>query len=146
MALHISTQGTNPKAPPVGHPVSIQEVMTEQPITIGRNESLATAHEMMRIHGCRHLPVLEHGDLVGIVTQRDLYLLETIAGVDLTTDLVDECMTTDAYAVLPDAPLVEVAGHMATEKCSCAVVIERGRVIGIFTTTDALRVLAGQGP
>jgi acetoin utilization protein AcuB len=143
MPLHISTQGTRAKGRPS---IPIQDVMTPQPITIGRRESLATAHDMMRVHGCRHLPVLEHGELVGIVTQRDLYLLETIAGVDLTQDVVDECMANDAYAVPPDAPLNEVAGHMATQKCGCAVVIERGRVIGIFTTTDALRVLAGSVP
>jgi len=123
--------------------LQMQDVMTPQPITIGRGQSLATAHELMRRHGCRHLPVLEHGELVGIVTQRDLYLLETIAGVDLTKDQVDDALTADAYAVAPDASLAEVAAHMATEKLGCAVVIERGRVIGIFTTTDALRVVAG---
>lgn len=123
--------------------LEMQHVMTPQPITIGREQSLATAHELMRRHDCRHLPVLEHGELVGIVTQRDLYLLETIAGVDLTKDQVDDAMSTDAYAVQPDASLTDVAAHMATERVGCAVVIERGRVIGIFTTTDALRVVAG---
>lgn len=123
--------------------LNIQDVMTQQPVTIGRGESLATAHEMMRMHGCHHLPVLEHGELVGVVTQRDLYLLETIGGVDLTKDDVDEAMSTDAYAVAPDAPVQEVAGQMAADHYGCAVVIERGRVIGIFTTSDALRVLAG---
>jgi CBS domain-containing protein len=146
MPLHISTHGTRSKDHLGRYSTPIQDVMTQQPITIGRGESLATAHEMMRIHGCRHLPVLEHGELVGVLTQRDLYLLETIAGVDLTKDHVDEAMVTDAYAVPPDAPLDEVAGHMATQKYGCAVVIERGRVIGIFTTTDALRVLAGAVP
>jgi acetoin utilization protein AcuB len=144
MPLHISTQGTGPKAPPRRHATSIQDVMTPQPITIGRGESLATAHEMMRAHDCRHLPVLEHGELVGVLTQRDLYLLETIAGIDLTKDHVDDAISNEAYAVPPDAPLDEVARHMATQKYGCAVVIERGRVIGIFTTTDALRVLASQ--
>ena len=83
---------------------------------------------------------------MGVITQRDLYLLETIAGVDLTKDTVDDAMVTDAYSVPPDAPLDEVAAAMAAEKYGCAVVIERGRVIGIFTTTDALRVLAGKVP
>ena len=143
MALHITTQGTRSRPSPGRQSQPIQDVMTQQPITIGRGESLATAHEMMRRHGCRHLPVLEHGELVGVVSQRDLYLLETIAGIDLTRDKVDDAMSADAYAVPPDAPVHEVAGQMATQKYGCAVVIERGRVIGIFTTTDALRVLAG---
>jgi acetoin utilization protein AcuB len=121
--------------------IAIQTAMTAQPVTVGRTESLATAHELMRRHGCRHLPVLEHGELVGLVTQRDLYLLETIAGVDLSDDCVDDAMSVDAYAVPPDAPLAEVCTHMAANRYGCAVVIERGRVIGIFTTTDALRAL-----
>ncbi|MDB5212478.1 MAG: hypothetical protein JWO86_405, partial [Myxococcaceae bacterium] len=77
-------------------------------------------------------------------TQRDLYLLETIAGVDLRADIVDEAMSTDAYAVSPEARLEDVAASMAANRYGCAVVIERGRVIGIFTATDALRVLAGR--
>lgn len=124
--------------------IAIQTLMTPQPVTIGRTESLATAHELMREHAVRHLPVLEHGELVGVVTQRDLYLLETIAGVDLRKDIVDEAMSSDAYAVAPDAPLEDVAAAMAENRYGCAVVIERGRVIGIFTATDALRVLAGR--
>lgn len=123
--------------------LTMKDVMTEQPITIGRAQTLATAHEMMRDNRCRHLPVLEHGELVGVVTQRDLYFLETIAGVDLTSDKVDDAMSVDCYAVGPDAHLEEVAAEMARHKYGCAVVIERDRVIGIFTATDALRVLGG---
>lgn len=123
--------------------LTMKDVMTAQPITIGRTQSLAIAHEMMRENGCRHLPVLEHGDLVGVVTQRDLYFLETIAGVELAKDKVDDAMSSDCYAVGPDARLDAVAAEMAHHKYGCAVVIERARVIGIFTATDALRVLAG---
>ena len=51
---------------------TIDQVMTPQPYTIGRDQTLATAHQMMRAHLVRHLPVLEHSELVGIVSQRDL--------------------------------------------------------------------------
>lgn len=61
---------------------TVAPFMTPQPVTIGRLESLATAHGLMRSNGVRHLPVLEHGDLVGVVSQRDLLLLETIDKVD----------------------------------------------------------------
>ena len=131
---------------PLDADIEIEEVMTPQPVTIGRTETLATAHELMRENEVRHLPVLEHGELVGVVTQRNLYLLETIAGVDLREDSVDDAMSNDAYAVQPDAPLDVVTAHMAAHRYGCAVVIERGRVIGIFTATDALRVLAGTLP
>ncbi len=140
MALHISTDAS--PATDLAARRTVQDVMTPQPLTIGRGESLATAREMMAAHCCRHLPVLEHGALVGILTMRDLDLLASAAGVDLSIEDANRAMTTDAYAVPPDAPLSEVARQMATDRYSCAVVTERGRVIGIFTTSDALRVLA----
>jgi len=123
-------------------PWSIAAFMTSQPVTIGRQESLATAHHMMRANGVRHLPVLEHGELVGIVTQRDLLFLETIRGVDIDEDTVEDAMSSDTYAVTPDVPIATVARHMAKKRYGCAVVIERGRVAGVFTATDALRLLA----
>jgi acetoin utilization protein AcuB len=144
MATHTPTPHDAHRKKPIGR-LTMKDVMTEQPITIGRTQSLAVAHEMMRENRCRHLPVLEHGDLVGVVTQRDLYFLETIAGVDLAKDKVDDAMSVDCYAVGPDAHLEHVAAEMSKHKYGCAVVIERDRVIGIFTATDALRVLGGAG-
>jgi CBS domain-containing protein len=120
----------------------MSEAMTSQPVTIGRDQTLEVAHRMMRDHGVRHLPVLEHGELVGVISQRDLYFLESIAGVDLEKDRVDDGMSTDTYAVAPDETLERVLAVMAERKLGSAVVLERGRVIGIFTATDALRMLA----
>ena len=120
----------------------IKDVMTPQPITIGRKQTLETAHAMMREHGCRHLPVLEHGDLVGVLSQRDLYFLESLGGIDLGKDVVEDAMASDAYSVNPDEPLTAVCAYMAKHKLGCAVVLERDRVAGIFTATDALRVIA----
>lgn len=117
-------------------------LMTPQPLTIGRHEPLITAHRLMNEHRVRHLPVLEHGELIGIVSQRDLYFLETIRGVDLESDSVEDAMTTDTYAVAPDAPISTVTKHMARHRYGCAVVLERGKVAGIFTVTDALRLVS----
>jgi acetoin utilization protein AcuB len=97
---------------------------------------------MMREHHIRHLPVLERGRLIGIVSQRDLYFLETLQGVDFDVDIVEDAMTQDAYAVGPEEPLEKVARTMAKERLGSAVVVERGRVIGIFTATDALDLVA----
>ena len=123
--------------------VTIADVMTPQPLTIGRDQKLVTAHKMMAENGVRHLPVLERGDLVGIVSQRDLYFVETIAGVDKFADKVEDAMTTDARKFAPEAPLAEVARDMFVEKLGCAVIVERDRVVGIFTAMDALRILGG---
>ena len=125
---------------------TVGALMTPQPLTIGRDQPLLNAHRLMRDHRVRHLPVLERGELVGIVSQRDLYFLETLRGVDVEDDIVEDAMTSDTYAVAPDAPIAAVAKHMARHRYGCAVVIERGRVAGIFTATDALRLVSALAP
>ncbi len=116
--------------------------MSIAPVVVSSDRTLADAHRLMRERRIRHLPVVDHGRLVGIVSQRDLYLLETLKGVDPGTEIVGEAMVRDPYAVPPDAPLEEVAEAMADGKFGCAVVVDRGSVIGLFTTVDALRALA----
>ena len=97
---------------------------------------------MMRSQHIRHLPVLHQGKLVGIVSDRDLRLIETLQEVDPTKVAVSEAMTTDTYVVSPDASLDEVVGMMAASKYGSAVVTDHGHVVGIFTTVDACSAFA----
>jgi acetoin utilization protein AcuB len=122
------------------HPVS--DYMTRHPFTIGRHASLAKAHVLMRENGIRHLPVVESNRVVGIVSDRDLHLLETIADFELTAVDVEEAMTANPYVVSPDTPVHEVVDSMSKHKYGCVVVVDHGKVEGIFTTIDALAVLA----
>lgn len=123
-------------------PPAISRVMTTHPHTIERKASLADAHRLMRANEIRHLPVMDQGRLVGVVTQRDLYLLETVAEFDLEGVTVEEAMTEHPFIVTGDVPLDEVAEIMAKQKYGSALVMDREGLQGIFTTTDACRVLA----
>jgi acetoin utilization protein AcuB len=122
---------------------AVEQHMTVSPVVVGVGDTLASAHRLMRERGIRHLPVLDAGRLVGVVSQRDLYLAESLDGVDPVTDTVREAMSGEPYAVPPGAPLDEVAATMAERRLGSAIVVDRGAVIGVFTTTDALRALAG---
>jgi acetoin utilization protein AcuB len=122
---------------------SIDGFMTPSPLCIERNRSLSQAHEQMRARGIRHLPVLDGGRLVGILSQRDLFFTESLRDVDTMKVPVEDAMSTEVYAVAPEQSLGEVAAKMVECKYGSAVVVRDGQVIGIFTTTDALRVLAG---
>jgi acetoin utilization protein AcuB len=119
----------------------VRDFMTAMPHTIGRKQTLAVAQERMRASGVRHLPVLEGGRLEGVLSQRDAYFVETLAGATPETVTVEEAMSIDVYTVTPKTPLLEVATAMADHKYGCAVVMEAQRVVGIFTTVDALRAL-----
>lgn len=104
---------------------------------------MSQAHEMMRAHQIRHLPVLEAGTLVGIVSERDLHLIETLPGGDPDEVTVEDAMIEPVYVVGAEAPVDQVVHKMADHKYGSAVIVNRrGVVEGIFTTIDALQVLA----
>lgn len=118
----------------------VEKVMTTMPHTIGKDIPLAKALDMMRIHRIRHLPVQEGGKLVGVLTDRDLKLATSFTGADELS--VEDAMTPDPYSVPPQTPLDHVTGTMAEFKYGCAIIQqENGKVVGIFTATDALRFL-----
>jgi len=115
--------------------------MTPAPLTIGPGQTLAEAHRLMRKHRIRHLPVLSRGKLVGIVSQRDLMLIETLPDVRPDEVPVEDAMIGTVFVVPPGAPLGGVATRMAARKLGAAIVAENGRVVGVFTVTDACRAL-----
>ncbi|MBX7194345.1 MAG: CBS domain-containing protein [Sandaracinaceae bacterium] len=116
--------------------------MTTAPHSIGTEQTLAHAHEVLRSHHIRHLPVLQGGKLVGMLTQRDLALVETLKDVDPNSVKVEDAMSGEVYTVSPDAPLDEVVQEMAEKKYGSAVVVSNHKVVGIFTTVDVCSALA----
>jgi acetoin utilization protein AcuB len=123
--------------------ITIADRMTHTPHLIGAEQSMTAAHELMRTNGIRHLPVLHGGKLVGIVSQRDLHFIESLEDVDPDDVRVEEAMTQDVYAVSPRTPLREVVSEMSERKLGSAVVVDGLRIVGVFTTVDALDTLAG---
>lgn len=124
------------------HREPIYKYMTVCPLTVGRQDTLGHARELMESRGIRHLPVLDEGVLVGVISERDLDLASSLRKGDATDLKVEAAMTPEPYVVSPDASLTRVAEDMARRKYGSAIVVERGHVAGVFTTVDALRVLA----
>lgn len=117
--------------------ISVTSYMSPTPVTIGKEQPLAVAHQLMRKHRIRHLPVLWGGKVVGMVSMGDLHLIETLANVDPTQVTVAEAMSADPVCVSPSTPLVEVARVMAQEKYGSVVVLDDdNKVVGIVTTID----------
>lgn len=123
------------------HIPPVSKYMTPAPHTIGRDQSLTSAHHMMREHRIRHLPVLSGGRVVGLLSERDLALIETLHSVDPDLTIAEEAMTQAPYTVTPDTPLDEVVATMAGQRYGSALVMEHERIVGVFTTTDALEAL-----
>jgi acetoin utilization protein AcuB len=121
---------------------SVRKYMTTSPHTIGDDQPMSVAHRMMREHRIRHLPVLRGAKIVGLVSDRDLNMVETLKDVDPRKVLVSEAMTQDPYLVSPDAALDEVVSTMAQSKFGSAVVTQHDQVVGIFTTVDVCRAFS----
>jgi len=124
--------------------------MTSDPVTISPNHSIGAALARMRRGGFRRLPVVENGELVGIITDRDLrlamnspfvmregwydsYLMEHIE--------VRSCMTPDPVTVDADSDLLDAVRLMRKHKYGGVPVMEDGRLVGILTETDLLNYL-----
>jgi acetoin utilization protein AcuB len=121
---------------------TVQKYMTTSPHTIGEDQPMALAHRMMREHHVRHLPVLRGAKIVGLVSDRDLNMVESLQDFDPRKVLVSEAMSQDPYVVSPEALLDEVVSTMAEKKYGSAVVVQHDKVVGIFTTVDACRAFA----
>ena len=120
----------------------IRDLMTNTPTTIGGDQTLAAARKRMREAKIRHLPVLHGGELIGLLSSRDIDLVESLAGLDIEEVVVAEAMSRDPYTVGPEASLREVAQTMAERKLGTAIVTDNDHVVGIFTTVDALDALS----
>lgn len=121
---------------------TVGDYMSRVPHSIGVDQSLADAAHRMHELAVRHLPVLDGGTLVGILSDRDVALVESLEGIDTKQVSVEEAMTAEPYTVDRDTPLRDVAAVMSEKRIGTAVVMKGDRLDGVLTTTDALRALA----
>src|SRR5688572_1703329 len=132
------------------YPKYVRDLMTSTVTTIGRNESLKSADDVMRLGRIRHLPVVDDdGTLAGIVSQRDLFhsgLLRALGYGShareraLEDSLVKEAMKTELVTTTPDTPLRAAANVMLERKIGCLVVLAEGKLVGILTEADFVRL------
>jgi acetoin utilization protein AcuB len=118
--------------------------MTPFPHSIDVDAPLEDAHRLMREHRFRHLPVMSGGEIVGVLTDRDIKL---VLGPDFGTPDERELRVRDAYVERPcvvpaSTPVAKVARVMAQNRIGSAIVTKHGKLVGIFTVTDACRALA----
>jgi acetoin utilization protein AcuB len=104
-------------------------------------DKMSKAVDLMKKFSIRHLPVLDKGKIVGMLSDRDVKLASGIAD-DMDDLIVADVCHTDPYIVAPDTPLAQVASTMADKHYGSAMVVSNGKLAGIFTATDACRVLA----
>lgn len=131
--------------------LTVRDIMTRDPIILGRNDTLDLAEDIMNLRRIRHMPVVDEGSIVGIVSQRDLFrsALVTALGFGRKTQTaiiktikIKEIMTEHVITISPDASVKEAARMMIDKKIGCLPVVDGENLVGLLTETDILRYFA----
>lgn len=131
-------------------PKRVLDLMSSEVVTLGRNDKLVVADDLMRLGRIRHLPIVdEQGLLAGIVSQRDLFLSGLVRALGygshaqrsaLDCVLIKEAMKTDVVTVSPDTPLLDAARLMLEKKIGCLVVTRGKDIVGVLTESDFVKL------
>jgi acetoin utilization protein AcuB len=126
----------------------IREIMNSDLITINPEASLNKAYKVMMQNKIRHLPVLENGKLIGIITDRDLRLATSkLAEHPFDPQVpVKDVMTTSVFTVHPSDPIGMAIRIMRESKIGSLPVVENNKLVGILTgidVLDAMLILTG---
>ena len=131
---------------------TVRDLMSHPVRTLDRNDMLSMADTVMRNERIRHLPVLdEAGGLVGIVSQRDLFLNALVRALghgtlardrSFRTIVVKEVMIDDVVTTTPETPITAAAQVMVDRKIGCLPVVEGRAVVGILSESDIVSAVA----
>ena len=125
----------------------VKDLMSREVVTIGRNDNLRMVDDLMATRHLRHIPVVEDHDVVGVVSQRDLFKASMSSTMGygqkgqrafLQTVWVKEIMAHPVITVSPDTSVSEAADLMITKGIGCLPVIEGDTLVGVVTKTDLL--------
>ena len=119
----------------------VNEFMAHLPVELDHSDSLKEAIDVMREKGIRHIPVMKFSKIFGVVSDRDIKFAIALMGKDADLTLENVC-SENYIAVSPLTPVRKVAAEMYEHKIGSVLVKDGETLVGIFTTTDALRVLA----
>lgn len=121
--------------------LSIDGYTSPCPVTVNENDNLTMAFSILEKEKFRHLPVVnDENMLVGILSERDLHALQDFSS--LKHPRVKDCMEEDVIAVQVGASLLDTAFLLSDKKIGSVLVRDaKGKLEGIFTTTDALNAL-----
>ena len=129
---------------------NVRKIMMGSPVTLTPDDTLDLANNVISLGRIRHIPVVEKGKLVGLLSERDLIgaAANRIFGLNqksksalLKTELVKNIMKKRLVTVTPDTPIKDAARLMADKKIGCVPVISAGALVGLVTTTNVLRYL-----
>jgi len=131
----------------------VREIMMGSPVTLNPDDTLDLAGDIISLGRFRHIPVVENGKLIGIISERDLIgaaavrifgLKQKSKSALLKCVLIKDIMKKHVVTVEPDTPIKDAAHLMADKKIGCVPVLSEGALVGLVTTTGVLRYVEGR--
>lgn len=111
--------------------LAVQDLMSREVVTLRADEDVEQAAQIMQLGRIRHLPVVEDGRLVGLISHRDVLVHDA-------DTKIREAMSEDVQTVSPDTPALAAAELMQEQKYDSLPVVEGDRLVGIVTAADFL--------
>ena len=133
----------------------VRDLMTAEPVTVSPADRIVEAQELMGICGFRHIPVVDReGGLVGILSRVDITRVAYEGGgsdpraraMQMAKLTVAEVMVSRVESVGPEDALGEVARTMRSSRRACLPVVEDGKLVGILTEADFVRMVSALLP
>ena len=128
--------------------LTVAEIMTREPYTLGPDDTLATARQLLAEHHIRHIPVVSaDGSLIGLVSQRDVLAAGDTSvlnreGGNSRENFValSSIMSSPVQSVDESASLRGTALHLQKHKVGCLPVLRKGKLVGIITDSDFVAI------
>ena len=126
----------------------VTQIMMGSPVTLGPEDTLDLANDVISLGRIRHIPVVDAGRLVGLLSERDLMgaaashvfgLKQKSKSALLKSVLIRDVMKKRVVTVAPESSIKDAAHLMADKKIGCVPVVSDGAIVGLVTTTDILR-------
>lgn len=123
--------------------ISVGEFMTTKLVTVHPSDDVDLADSLFRLAAVRHLPVVEEGRLVGLVTHSDFLRHGETSQAKTKDRKISEIMTREVTTVRPTTGLARAAKLLLERKFGCLPVCDdAGALVGIVTEADFVRFAA----
>lgn len=116
--------------------MEVRKIMTADPVCVEPDTTLEEIATLMKEQDIGAVPVVEEGELCGIVTDRDIVVRCIAAGQDATECTAEDVMSTDMQSLSPDAAVDEAARLMGDLQIRRLPVVEKGRLVGMVSLGD----------
>ncbi len=130
--------------------MKVKDLMSKKLFTVGPEDMLDKVFYLFNFEAIRHVPVVEKGKVVGVISDRDMkkimgahkkIVTEKVDGTQFTVHArrVATIMNRGLTTIGPDDQAADAAAIMAKRKIGCLPVVKKGKLVGMITSTDILR-------